>query len=246
MSSILLGRVGEPAVVKLLQLSFGLSGVPPALLHTLSLAIVVALHVLLGEMVPKNIALAGPERTAMLLVPPYLVYVRLARPFIAFYNNCANAILRLVGVQPKDELDIAVSTAELSEMIAESLSEGLLDHEEHTRLTRALRIRTRLVADVAVPLVNIRAVQVSAVGSGPTIGGVEQALAQTGYSRFPVVDRGGRFIGYLHIKDVLTLGDNPQTVIDLAVVRPLRGFPNRCRWPTPCRGCGASTAIWPW
>lgn len=119
-SSILLGRVGEPAVVKLLQLSFGLSGVPPALLHTLSLAIVVALHVLLGEMVPKNIALAGPERTAMLLVPPYLVYVRLARPFIAFYNNCANAILRLVGVQPKDELDIAVSTAELSEMIAES------------------------------------------------------------------------------------------------------------------------------
>lgn len=245
-SSILLGRVGEPAVVKLLQLSFGLSGVPPALLHTLSLAIVVALHVLLGEMVPKNIALAGPERTAMLLVPPYLVYVRLARPFIAFYNNCANAILRLVGVQPKDELDIAVSTAELSEMIAESLSEGLLDHEEHTRLTRALRIRTRLVADVAVPLVNIRAVQVSAVGSGPTIGGVEQALAQTGYSRFPVVDRGGRFIGYLHIKDVLTLGDNPQTVIDLAVVRPLPRVPNRCRWPTPCRGCGASTAIWPW
>ncbi|CMS80841.1 Conserved membrane protein of uncharacterised function [Mycobacterium tuberculosis] len=77
-SSILLGRVGEPAVVKLLQLSFGLSGVPPALLHTLSLAIVVALHVVLGEMVPKNIALAGPERTAMLLVPPYLVYVRLA------------------------------------------------------------------------------------------------------------------------------------------------------------------------
>ncbi|MCY0611321.1 CBS domain-containing protein, partial [Klebsiella pneumoniae] len=83
---------------------------------------------------------------------------------------------------------------------------GLLDHEEHTRLTRALRIRTRLVADVAVPLDNIRAVQVSAVGSGPTIGGVEQALAQTGYSRFPVVDRGGRFIGYLHIKDVLSLG----------------------------------------
>lgn len=53
----------------------------------------------------------------------------------------------------------------------------------------------------------------------------EQALAQTGYSRFPVVDRGGRFIGYLHIKDVLTLGDNPQTVIDLAVVRPLPRVP---------------------
>src|SRR5712675_2444950 len=85
-SSILLGRIGEPAVADVLQASFGLTGIHPGLLHTLSfviaLAIVVTLHVLLGEMVPKNIALAGPERTAMLLIPPYLIYVRAARPFI--------------------------------------------------------------------------------------------------------------------------------------------------------------------
>ncbi|QUR69747.1 hemolysin family protein [Mycobacterium spongiae] len=228
-SSILLGRIGEPAVAALLETPFELTGIPPALRHTVSfavaLAIVVILHVLLGEMVPKNIALAGPERTAMLLVPPYLVYVRLARPFIVFYNMCANAILRAIGVEPKDELDSTVSMAELSEMIAESGSKGLLDREEHTRLTRALRIRTRVVADVAVPLPDIRAVPVAAMGSGPTIGAVEQALEKTGYSRFPVVDGGGRFIGYLHIKDVLTLDDDPDTVIELAVVRPLRQIP---------------------
>src|ERR1700748_487164 len=107
-ASILLGRIGEAAVADLLRTSFGLIRMNPTLLHTLSLgialAIVVTLHVLLGEMVPKNIALAGPERTAMLLVPPYLVYVRAARPFIAFYNKCANAVLHLVGVEPKDEL----------------------------------------------------------------------------------------------------------------------------------------------
>jgi magnesium and cobalt exporter, CNNM family len=176
-------------------------------------------------MVPKNIALAGPERTAMLLVPPYLAYVRAARPFIVFYNKCANAVLRALGVQPKKELDSTVSTAELSEMIAESVSEGLLDPEEHTRLTRALQIRTRVVADVARPLADIRAVEVAAAGSGPTVGAVEQALAQTGYSRFPVVGLDGDFIGYLHIKDVLTLGDDPQTVIDLALVRPLPRVP---------------------
>ena len=134
--------------------ALGLTGMHPALLHTLSfviaLALVVTLHVLLGEMVPKNIALAGPERTAMLLVPPYLAYVRAARPFIVFYNKCANAVLRVLRVEPKDELDITVSTVELSEMIAESVSEGLLDPEEHTRLTRALQIRTRVVGDVAV------------------------------------------------------------------------------------------------
>jgi CBS domain containing-hemolysin-like protein len=190
---------------------------------------VVLLHVLLGEMVPKNIALAGPERTAMLLVPPYLVYVRAARPLIVFYNKCANAVLRALSVEPKDELDITVSPVELSEMIAESVSEGLLDQEEHTRLTRALQIRTRVVADVAKPLAEIRAVQMaqagSAAGSGPTVGAVEEALAQTGYSRFPIAGLDGQFIGYLHIKDVLRLGDDPRTVIDLALVRPLPRVP---------------------
>ncbi len=228
-ASLLLGRVGESAVFDMLQTGFGLTDLPPALQHTLSfaiaLAIVVTLHVLLGEMVPKNIALAGPERTAMLLVPPYLAYVRVARPFIVFYNRCANAVLRIFGVEPKDELEIAVNSAELSEMIAESVSEGLLDPEEHSRLTRALQVRTRVVGDVAVPLAEIRAVPTAAPDSGPTVGTVEAALAETGYSRYPVTSPDGQFIGYLHIKDVLTLGGDPQTAIDLAVVRSLPRVP---------------------
>jgi CBS domain containing-hemolysin-like protein len=229
-ASLLLGRIGESAVAEMLRNGLGLTDMHPALVHTLSfviaLAIVVTLHVLLGEMVPKNIALAGPERTAMLLVPPYLAYVRVVRPFIVFYNRCANAVLRALRVQPKDELDMTVSPVELSEMIAESVSEGLLDAEEHTRLTRALRIRTRVVGDVAVPLAGVRAVPVAAPGVGPTVGVVEQALAQTGYSRFPIAGPDGGFIGYLHIKDVLMLGDDPQTVIDLALVRPLPRIPS--------------------
>jgi CBS domain containing-hemolysin-like protein len=228
-ASLLLGRIGESAVASLLRTALGLTSMHPALLHTLSFAIaltvVVTLHVLLGEMVPKNIALAGPERTAMLLVPPYLAYVRAARPLIVFYNKCANAILRALGVEPKDELDITVSPVELSEMIAESVSEGLLDPEEHTRLTRALQIGSRVVGDVAVPLADVRAVPVAAAGSGPGVGAVERALAQTGYSRFPVTALDGKFVGYLHIKDVLTLGDDPETVIDLALVRPLPRVP---------------------
>jgi CBS domain containing-hemolysin-like protein len=234
-ASLLLGRIAEPAVAGLLQTAFGLTGIPPALLHTLAfiiaLGLVVTLHVLLGEMVPKNIALAGPERTAMLLVPAYLPYVRAARPIIVLYNKCANGILRLLGVQPKDELDSTVSTVELSEMIAESLSEGLLDAEEHVRLTRALRVRTRVVGDVAVPLAKVHAVSVAAVGFGPTIGAVEQALSQTGHSRFPVVDRDGNYIGYLHIKDVLAHSDDPHTVIDLALVRALPHLPRSLGLP---------------
>ncbi len=96
--SILLGRVGEPAVAHLLQPLFDLVGVPDAVLHTvafiIAITIVVVLHVLLGEMVPKNIAIAGPESAAMLLVPPYLLWVRMARPVIAFYDWCAHIALR--------------------------------------------------------------------------------------------------------------------------------------------------------
>jgi len=237
-SSILLGRVGEPAVADLLHHPFDLLGISPALLHTASLAValalVVTLHVLLGEMVPKNIAMAGPEKAAMLLIPIYLVYVRAVRPVITFYNRCSNATLRALQVRPRDELDVTVSTVELSEMIAESVSEGLLDPEEHTRLTRALQIRNRTVADVAVPVAEIRAVPVAAAGCGPTVEAIEKALATSGYSRFPVVDNidvDRRFLGYLHIKDVLSLADDPHAVVDVARVRPLPHFPESLSVP---------------
>ena len=223
--SILLGRIGEPAVAHLLEKPFDLVGIPDAILHTVSfvvaITIVVVLHVLLGEMVPKNIAIAGPESTAMLLIPPYLVWMRFARFFIAFYNWCANSVLRVVGVEPRDELNATVSTVELSEMIAESLSEGLLDREEHLRLTRALEIRDRVVADVALPLREVCAVPTASPGAGPTVADIERALRETGYSRFPVRDESGQITGFVHIKDVLPLVDDPDAVIDATLVRPL-------------------------
>ena len=221
--SILLGRVGEPAIAHLLETPFGLLGVPDAVLHTVSflvaLAVVVTLHVLLGEMVPKNFAIAGPESTAMLLVPIYLVYVRMARPLIGLYNWAANTTLRMFGVQAKDELDVTVSTVELAEMIAESRSEGLLDPEEHMRLSRALQIRQRVAGDVAVPLSSIRTVPVAAAGSGPSVAAIEEVFAKTGYSRFPVVDVDGRFTGFVHIKDLLELADRPGAIVSAAAVR---------------------------
>ncbi len=227
--SILLGRVAEPAFAHVLERPFAAAGIPEALLHPVSfvvaLSVVVILHVLLGEMVPKNIAIAGPESTAMLLIPTYLVYIRAARPLIAFYNWCANATLRAFRVEPRDELDVTVSTVELSEMIAESVSEGLLDPEEHSRLTRALQIRNRVVNDVALPLSEIHAIPAASADTGPTVGAVEHALAETGYSRFPVADPSGQFVGYLHIKDVLSLVDDPDAVLERSMVRPLPQVP---------------------
>ncbi|HZQ30865.1 MAG TPA: hemolysin family protein [Mycobacterium sp.] len=233
--SIVLGRIGEPAVAHLLEKPFDLLQVPDALLHTVSfvvaITIVVVLHVLLGEMVPKNIAIAGPESAAMLLVPPYLVWVRATRPVIAFYDWCAHMTLRLVRVQARTELENTVSVVELSEMIAESRSEGLIDPEEHMRLSRALQIRNRVVRDVAVPLSEVRTVPVAAHGDGPTVGAIQQALVETGYSRFPVADHTGQFVGYVHIKDVLPLVADPEAVVSRSTVRPLPRVPDEMALP---------------
>lgn len=228
--SIALGRVGEPAVAHILHKPFDLLGVPDAVLHTVSfvvaITVVVILHVLLGEMVPKNIALAGPEKAAMLLVPPYLLWVRATRPVIAVYDWCARIVVRALGVEPKTELENTVSMVELSEMIAESLSEGLLDPEEHMRLSRALQIRNRVVNDVAVPVADIHSVPLAPGGSGPTVGAIEEALAKTGYSRFPVRDSTGRFTGFVHIKDVLAQVDDSEAVVDGSAVRLLPMLPS--------------------
>ncbi len=227
--SIVLGRVGEPAIAHLLAPMFDLFGVPDALLHTVSfivaITLVVILHVLLGEMVPKNIALAGPEKAAMLLVPPYLLWVKATRPIIAVYDWCARTVVRALGMQPKTELENAVSVVELAEMIAQSRSEGLLDPEEHTRLSRALQIRNRVAGEVAVPLDRIRSVPAAAPGTGPSVADIEKALAATGYSRFPVVDDAGRFIGFVHIKDMLDLVDHPGAVVSASTVRYLPRLP---------------------
>ncbi|MFI5776444.1 hemolysin family protein [Nocardia sp. NPDC051570] len=225
--SLLLGRIAEPAASHLLERPFELLGVPAELLHpigfTLALAVVVMLHMLLGEMIPKNIALAGPERVALLLVPMLLGWLRLARPLITLYNMGANLTLRALRIEPKDELDATVSTVELAEMIGESRSEGLLDEDEHRRLTQALGTTDRIVADVMVPLAKTRCVPLR--GDGTTLGDIETAVAETGFSRYPVRTDDGSLVGYLHVKDVLDkVADDsagPSTPIPRSDIRPL-------------------------
>ncbi|MFH5209829.1 hemolysin family protein [Antrihabitans spumae] len=225
--SILLGRVAEPAIAHLIEVPLAAVNVPPGLLHpiafTLALSLVVVLHILLGEMVPKNIAIAGPERTALLLVPVHLAWLRIARPLIASYNFFANLTLKMLRIEPKDELDATVSAIELAEVIGESRSEGLLDAEEHRRLTQALETADRTVADVVIPLDKARCVPL--IGGGTKLGLVEQAVIETGYSRYPVRANDGSLAGYIHLKDVLDeiMDDRvgPDTIIPRTGIRAL-------------------------
>ncbi len=227
-SSLLLGRLGEPAVAHLIERPLGWARLPEALLHpiafTISLAIVVVAHILLGEMVPKNIAIAGPERTAILLVPPFLVFTTVMRPLIELFNLIANGILRLLGVEPRDELEASFTSGELADLIAESSREGLLADDESRRLTRALSSAETTVADVLVPVP-----EVVTLPAEPTVGDVARAVSETGFSRFPVRAADGDLAGYLHVRDILDLADDPAAAVPAPRVRTLPEVPASVR-----------------
>lgn len=227
-ASVLLGKVGEPAIAHIVEAPFHALGLPDNLLHpvsfAISLLIVTVLHIILGEMVPKNIALAGPEKVATILVIPHLWFCRIVHPVMTVLNWIARITLKLFGVEQKDELDSTVSPSELSQMIAESRSEGLIDASEATRLSKALNSSKRTLSEVLIPRADVRTIA-AADGGVVTVGQVEDAVTETGYSRFPVTGGDGNYLGYIHVKDVLDNlldpSDGPATPVDETDLRPL-------------------------
>jgi CBS domain containing-hemolysin-like protein len=223
--SLGLGALGEPAMSSVVEAPLTALGVPETVVHVigfvLALGIVTMLHTLMGEMVPKNLALAGPERAAMWLVPVHVAFCRFTRPLLAVFTALAGLVLRLFGVTPQDELNSAYTRDELSSLIAESQREGLLDRSEHRRLAQTLSSTTRTVADVLLPLD-----KVTTLPAAPTLGQVEASVAATGYSRFPLRADDGRLVGYLHVKDVLDqLGAPPDQPVPANRIRGLPEVP---------------------
>jgi CBS domain containing-hemolysin-like protein len=204
--SLGLGAVAEPALAHLVAPVVAGLGLAEGLVHpvafALALTLVVYLHVVVGEMVPKNIAIAGPDRAALVLGPPLVLIARLVSPVIQLLNGAANAALRLFGVQPRSEVASAFTAEEVHSIVAESRREGLLE-DEHGLLTGALEFSDRVSADVMVPLEDVVCLPV-----GSTPADVERLVALTGFSRFPVQDDDGALAGYLHLKDVLYAEDD--------------------------------------
>lgn len=210
--SLILGKVAEPAIASFIEIPFHELGIPDQLLHPLSfviaLGVITFLHILLGEMVPKNISLAGPETLAIWLTPLLLFWAQISRPLISLMNAVARGTLKLMGIEQRDELDSTVDEDQLKTMITESRSEGLLDAEEHARLHKALR-NGRTLAEVMIPLDKVRTVHYGR--RGPLLKEVEQAVLETGFSRFPVATNDHVFQGYVHVKDVLDRFDGSGT-----------------------------------
>lgn len=227
-ASLILGKVAEPAIAHFVEIPFHSLGVPDHFLHPISFVIALGfitfLHILFGEMVPKNISLAGPETLAIWLTPSLMIFANLTRPLIAFMNWVARMTLLLFGIEQKDELESKVDPDQLATMISESRSEGLLDAEEHQRLNNALRVEDRSILEVLIPMEKVRTLSYGK--RGPQLQDLEAAVAETGFSRFPVVNQDGSLKGYVHVKDVLDRFIDTEVypadaIIHSAEIRPL-------------------------
>ncbi|POX59949.1 hypothetical protein C3492_29255 [Streptomyces sp. Ru62] len=200
--TLVLGVVAEPAIAHLLEPVFHAVGVPTSAGHAVSFVIALTLatylHMLLGEMVPKNISLAEPVRSALLLGPPLVTLSRALRPVIFAINAFANGLLKLLRVEAKDEVAATFTDAELAEIVKDASEAGLIDDRAQERLHDALELGSRPVRDVVVPLQRVVYARV-----GVTPEQLERLSAESGFSRFPVVDTSRRIVGYLHVKDAL-------------------------------------------
>jgi CBS domain containing-hemolysin-like protein len=206
MASLLLGFVAERVMSELVQSVIEpVVDLPPGLLHAIGfgvgLAIVVFLHMLIGEMVPKNIAIAEPERTLLWLVLPNRMYLAVFRPVVWVLNRLANGIVRLFGVEPRDELATARTAEEIASIVGASRSEGLLAEVEHQLLTGALDLGESPVAAVVIPIEEVTAVPRTA-----TPAETERVITASGHSRVLVFGRDtDDVLGFVHAKDLLDL-----------------------------------------
>jgi CBS domain containing-hemolysin-like protein len=209
MASLGLGFVAEPAVAHAIE--SGLQGVvdlPEGLLHSISfvvaLGIVVFFHMVVGEMAPKNIAIAEPERTALWLALPMRLYVNVLRPFIHLLNALANGALRLMRVEPIDEVTSVHTSQEIATMIVEAGEGGMLEEFKQHLLSGAIELGARDAGAAMVPRTEI-----TAVPSTATPADVERVVVESGHSRIPVFSEDiDHVLGFIHAKDLLRVPDN--------------------------------------
>jgi len=201
--SLLILNVSEPAIHHLLEIPLAGTPLSPEAISitafVVALLLVTFLHVVVGEMIPKNISFSVPTRAALLLAPPLVLVARIFKPVIWSLNSIANGVLRLFKVEPKDEATSAYTLDEVATIVEQSTREGVLD-DTTGALTNAFQFTSKTVADVEVPLA-----EMVLVPAEPTPADIQAAVGSHGFSRYILADADGGLTGYLHLKDVMDL-----------------------------------------
>ncbi|MFE7846001.1 hemolysin family protein [Microbacterium sp. NPDC057407] len=215
--SLLILNVSEPAIHHLLAEPLGLTGWSEAAVDTvafvIALVLVSYLHVVFGEMVPKNLAFSVPDRAVLMLATPLVWVSKVFHPVIVTLNWIANHIVRLFRVEPKDEAASTFTLEEVATIVNQSRIEGVLDDVAGT-VAAAVEFTDKKAAEVAVPLADL-----VTLPETTTPDEIERAVAKHGFSRYVIVDDAGVPVGYVHLKDILRAAEGPDAAADVA--RPI-------------------------
>ncbi len=208
--SLLILNVSEPAIHHLVALPLGLTGwseqAIAAIGFTVALIVVSYLHVVFGEMVPKNLAFSMPDRAVLALAVPLVWTSKLFHPVIVALNWMANGVLRMCRVQPATAAASAFTLDEVATIVTRSRAEGVLDDASGT-VAAAVEFTDKKAKDVAVPLADLVTLPATT-----TPDDVERAVAKRGFSRYVIVDAAGAPLGYVHLKDMLQVAEGPDAV----------------------------------
>ena len=210
-TSLAIGLVAEPSLATLLQAPLDALGldadVTDVAAFALALLLATAVQMVFGELVPKNIALSRPAGSVVWVVIPLLVFTKVTRPLIAVLNGAANQLLRLVGVEPVEELRSARTPDELASVVRRAGVQGALGSETAGLMERSLTFGAKTAADVMTPRTRVRPVWASA-----PVAAVIEATRDTGHSRFPVIGNSVDDIrGVIHVKQAVAVAEADRT-----------------------------------
>jgi len=225
MTTLLAGYTFEPALSGFLAVPLAALRISPAALEpiaaVLGLLCATVISMIIGELLPKNLTLALPLRVARVVVPFQVGFTVVFRPAVVLLNRTANAVLRAIGIEPKEELSGARSAEELSSLVRRSAMEGVLDRDTATLLTRSLSFSGHTAADVMTPRPRLSVIPRSASAAD-----VLDLARRTGFSRFPVTGEDGvdDVVGVVHVKQAMAVPRDRRAEVPVGAIetRPLR------------------------
>jgi CBS domain containing-hemolysin-like protein len=204
LTNLAVGFLAQPAIAALLRTPLEALGLPSGAVGPTAVALGMALSsvftMLIGELVPKNVALAMPLPTALALQRPMRAFTALARLPIKLLNGTANAVVRRLGIEPQEELRSARSSTELASLIQRAADVGTLDADTAELMERSVEFGSRTAGEIMTPRVRTRSLE-----ENDRAEAIIALARETGHSRFPVLDENDAVVGTVHVKNAVAL-----------------------------------------
>jgi CBS domain containing-hemolysin-like protein len=218
MTTLLTGFVMEPSVGSLLRAPLGAIGLPESVVAPVSLTVAMVLatllSMLLGELVPKNLAISLSMPVGKALARPQLIFTAIFKPAIIVLNGFSNKVLGLLGLEAKEEISGARTPAELSSLVRRSAAMGTLDPGTARFVSRTLSFSDRTAADVMTPRIRVETVE-----ADQSVADILAAARRTGYSRFPVIgDSPDDVRGVVHVKKAIAVPLERRTELEAGAI----------------------------